>query len=105
MIEVPLAAVPAQTLNVTLDGQNVALSVYTLGNSAVQNLFVDVLNSGVVVKTCILALNLMRLLTVCQYSGFVGDFVFVDTQGNSDPNYAGLGSRFLLVYLEASDLG
>jgi hypothetical protein len=38
------------------------------------------------------------------YLGFIGDLSFTDTQGTSDPVYTGLGSRFVLLYLEASDL-
>jgi hypothetical protein len=36
--------------------------------------------------------------------GFIGDLIFIDTQGTSDPNYTGLGSRFLLAYLSPTDL-
>ena len=32
------------------------------------------------------------------YLGFVGQLVFVDMQGSSDPTYDGLGSRYLLTY-------
>jgi hypothetical protein len=38
------------------------------------------------------------------YLGFVGDFAFWDTQGSNDPTFGGFGSRFLLFYLEKSDL-
>jgi len=45
------------------------------------------------------------------YLGVVGDFMFLDTQGSgpptfngSPPYYTGLGTQFLLLYLEASDL-
>ncbi len=38
------------------------------------------------------------------YLGFTGDLIFVDTQGSTDPNYAGLGGRYQLQYLDASDL-
>ena len=38
------------------------------------------------------------------YLGFDGDFIWVDTQGNSDPYYTGIGSRFLLIYLANADL-
>jgi hypothetical protein len=35
--------------------------------------------------------------------GFIGNLLFVDTQGSSDPTYDGLGSRFSLVYLTAEE--
>ena len=121
MLQIPLAAVPAQSLNVTLDQQNVSLSIYTLPRSSqsyslgqpvqydapaalIQTIFMDVLLAGVPIRTCLQAVNLQRLLATAQYLGFVGDFVFVDTQGSADPIYSGLGSRFQLIYLEAADL-
>ncbi len=105
MLQVPLADVPAQSLNIALDGQNVSLNVYTVtGDDGITRIFLDVLLAGVAIRTCLCCFNLARLMPNCQYAGFVGDFVFVDTQGTSDPNSPGLGSRYLLEYLEASDL-
>jgi hypothetical protein len=123
MLKIPLGAVPNQTLNVTLDNQNVSLSIYTLPRSAqwysltqtpvkpaepslIQTTFMDVLLSGNTIKTCIQAVNQMRMLADCQYTAFVGDFVFLDTQGNTNPIYTGFGTnpRYQLIYLEAADL-
>lgn len=36
------------------------------------------------------------------YLGFRGDLAFVDTAGNDDPQYAGLGTRWPLLYLETT---
>ena len=33
-----------------------------------------------------------------EYLGFIGNLVFIDTQGTSDPEYTGFGSRYLLIY-------
>ena len=38
------------------------------------------------------------------YLGFKGDLVFLDTNGQSDPTWDGLGDRYQLFYLEESDL-
>lgn len=38
------------------------------------------------------------------YLGFVGDLAFFDTQGEEDPIYTGLGSRWVLDYLEPADM-
>lgn len=38
------------------------------------------------------------------YLGFKGDLVFLDTNGQSDPAWDGLGERYQLFYLEESDL-
>jgi hypothetical protein len=116
---VPLNPVPSQTQQIVLDGQNVLLNVYTLyanayfsglGVLGTAGLYMDVTvgtseenPTGAVANTRI-CLNETRVLLDCQYQGFEGDFAFVDTQGSDDPVYTGLGSRFVLVYLEAADI-
>jgi len=100
MLQVPLIVAPSQQLGITLDGQNVRLSVYRRNTG----LYCDVSLNGVVVKTTVLCLNGMRLLEDTQYVGFVGDLVFVDTQGTLDPDWREFGTRYQLIYLEASDL-
>jgi hypothetical protein len=104
MLTIPLAAVPQQSLNATLDSQAVTLNLYTLTNQFESNLYLDVFLSGTPILTCIRCRNLSSLLSATQYTAFVGSFTFFDTQGDSDPAYAGLGSRWLLIYLEAADL-
>jgi hypothetical protein len=100
MLLVPLAAVPSQKFGINLAGQNCTLSVY----QKTTGLYFDMLFNGAPLTSCVRCLQDAQLLADRQYLGFVGDFVFVDTQGNTDPQYAGLGSRYFLVYLEAADL-
>jgi hypothetical protein len=38
------------------------------------------------------------------YLGFSGDLLFIDNEGEEDPSYKGLGGRFVLYYLEESEL-
>lgn len=38
------------------------------------------------------------------YLGFKGDLVFLDNEGQSDPAYYGLGGRYILYYIEESEL-
>jgi len=38
------------------------------------------------------------------YLGFIGDLIFMDTFAKLDPTYDGLGSRYILLYLESSDI-
>jgi hypothetical protein len=33
-----------------------------------------------------------------EYLGFIGDLAFFDTQGMTDPDWTGLGSRYILGY-------
>lgn len=100
MLTVPLAPVPSQNFNVQLDNQNCQMSVYTLTTG----LYMDLSVNNVVIATARILLDGARALQDCQYTAFVGDFILVDTQGEDDPVYTGLGTRWQLVYLEAADL-
>jgi len=94
---IPLSAVPSQNLNVILSGQNCNISVYTLGPDNL--IYLDLSVQGRAIITCVLCHDRVRLVQL-EYLGFIGDLAFFDTQGVSDPVYTGLGSRFLLGYLE-----
>jgi hypothetical protein len=99
MLAIPIQATPAQSLNSVLGGQNCQINIYQKSTG----LFLDLLvsNSPIILSTiCLDRVKLVRET----YLGFIGDLVFTDTQGTSDPVYTGLGSRFVLLYLEASDL-
>lgn len=66
-------------------------------------LFCNLYIGATPIITGVLCENLNRIVRSV-YLGFIGDLVFNDLQGSSDPVYTGLGSRFQLIYLEASDL-
>lgn len=116
MRQIQLNAVPSQTLNIVLGGQNCQIAVYQkqpvvdeYGVAA--GLFFDLTVGGVPITTAVRCLDRTRLLLDRTYLGVVGDFMFLDTQGSgpptfdgSPPYYTGLGARFSLIYLEASDL-
>lgn len=98
MQEIPLQPVPSQSTKVVLGGQNCQLLVY----QKPQGLFVDINADGVDVVVGVIARDAVPL--VCrEYTGFVGNLLFIDTQGSADPSYDGLGSRFSLVYLTADE--
>lgn len=96
---IPLVATPSQTLTVLLDGQYTQLNVY----DKFYGLFMDVYVNNVLIIGGVICQNLNRIVRSA-YLGFVGDFVFFDNQGMSDPVYTGLGSQYSLVYLEEADL-
>ena len=99
MLVIPIQAVPAQQLQVTLGGQACQLSIYQKSTG----LFIDVYVAGVLIIGGVVCLN--RTVIVRDiYLGFVGDLAFVDTQGSTDPTYTGLGVRYLLYYLTPADL-
>ena len=96
---VPLAAVPAQTFTVTLAGQNVRINLY----QKQYGLFADVLVNDRFIVAGVLCANAARIVGT-DYLGFIGDLAFYDMEGDRAPNYLGLGNRWFLAYLEASDL-
>lgn len=96
---VPIIDAYSQTLTITLGGQSCRIDLKTRATGLYCDLYVnDVLKVGGVVCR-----NLARIV-INSYLGFVGDLMFSDTQGAADPSSPGLGSRFLLFYLEAADL-
>jgi len=99
MQTIPLESKPSQTLKTTLDSQYVQLNVYTLPNG----LYLDLLLNGMTIVQGSLCLDRARLVRET-YLGFSGDLMFIDTQGTLDPYYTGLGSRYQLIYLSASEL-
>lgn len=98
MLQIPLQAVPSQTVKTVLNGQNCQITVY----QKAQGLFVDVNLSGVDISLATIARDAVPLVSR-DYAGLSGNLLFVDTQGANDPDYTGLGSRYSLVYLTAAE--
>ena len=98
-VQVPLQAVPSQTLQIVLNGQNCQIDVYMSG----KRLYVDVALNDAYISIGVIARNLTPIVPTAPYSSFAGNLVFLDTQGSSDPSYAGLASRYQLLYLTAAD--
>ncbi|CNI67300.1 Uncharacterised protein [Yersinia massiliensis] len=99
MLTVATAAVPSQIFNVNLGGQNTRIKLFQKNG----DMFINVsVNSNEIVMG-VICRNKVRLIRE-PYLKFLGDLFFVDTSGVSDPGYAGLGSRFVLMYLEEGDL-
>lgn len=102
MLIVPLQATPSQVLSVILANQSCRISVYQKFFGLYFDLVVPS-NPTPGIRAGVSCLNGNRLIRYA-YLGFIGDFLFFDTQGKTDPVYTGLGTRYQLAYLEASDL-
>lgn len=90
---IPINAVAAQQFTIQLGNQNCDISIYQKNTG----LFFDmVVNENPCVNS-VICLNLVGLIREAYY-GFIGQLVFVDTKGTTDPDYTGLGSRYILVY-------
>ncbi len=98
MQQIPLQPIPAQITKVVVGGQNCQLSIRQTG----RGLFVDINANGEDLAAAAIARDAVPLISR-EYVGFSGNFLFIDTQGKSDPSYTGLGSRFALVYLTADE--
>ena len=98
MQTIPLQPVPSQSTKVVLGGQNCQILIC----QKQQGCFVNINSDGVDIVAGVIARDAVPL--VCrEYAGFVGNLLFVDTQGGSDPSYEGLGERWTLVYLTAEE--
>lgn len=99
MRTIPIQAVQNQTVTVNLAGQSTQINVYQKSTG----LYCDVYLNNALILAGVLCQNKVRIVRDA-YFGFVGDLGFVDQQGSKHPDYTGLGSRWLLYYLEASNL-
>ena len=117
---IPLTAVPAQILSITLSLQTCVIKVYfkrvfvpqSTGiateppvyipqTSCFLNFYINdtLVVGGVLCEDRNLIIrNAYLVQNVIGPSTPFGDLAFVDTQGSNDPTIVGLGSRFLLTY-------
>lgn len=96
---VPMISVPSQNFSAVLAGQNCKIKAY----QKTTGFFLDISVSGTPLLSGALCQDRVRLVRQA-YLNFVGDLSFIDTQGFDPPRYEGLGTRWILMYLEASDL-
>ena len=99
MQQISLQPVPSQQVQVVLDGQTCAINVYVKP----QCMFFDLALNGTPIAYAVQCKNMVSLVPT-SYLGFSGWLIFFDTQGSDDPIYTGLGTRWVLLYLDAADL-
>ena len=99
MIVIPLQAIPAQSFNATLGGQSCQIALYQKGS----DFFMDLSIGAQVIRQGRMVRNATRLVRYA-YLGFIGDLIMFDTQGQSDPTYDGLGTRYQLYYLTHAEM-
>lgn len=100
MQTIPLSAVPSQSLSVLLGGQKVEMTLRQRSTG----LYADISLNGKQILAGILCQDRTRIVRRA-YLGMKGDLVFVDQQGktDSDPTYDGLGSRYVLYWIEPGE--
>ena len=90
---IPLNPLPSQSLSLQLGVQSCQINV----RQRRTGLFVDLYVQGAPIALGMKALD-RKFMVRAAYAGFIGDLFFVDTQGEQDPQYAGLGSRWQLAW-------
>lgn len=89
----------SQKVTVTLNGQTCQLKLHQRSDGFYIDLYIngEAKMLGVLCENC-------NFLVRYSYLGFSGDLVFVDTQGTSDPEWSGIGTRYRLYYLTADEI-
>jgi hypothetical protein len=105
MLVIPTKAVPSQSLGVVLAQQPCTINVYQTGQFDYEGIYVDLYVNNALVIGGALGLIGVRIVRSV-YLGFIGDLAFFDENLQNPtvrPDYTGLGGRYFLAYLEASD--
>lgn len=93
MLFIPIKPIPAQVLSVVLSQQRCTITLQLRGNHLYFSLEVDGIQT---VRNRIVRDRVTLSGDECL--GLAGQIYMADTQGKSDPEYTGLGSRWLLMY-------
>lgn len=93
MIGITIRPIRAQQLEVTLGGQPFVIRLY----QHTTGLYMDLSVNGADLLNGVICQNYNRIVRYPVLK-FKGDLFFIDTQGNDDPHYSGLGTRFKLIY-------
>lgn len=96
---IPVVSAPAQTLNVSLNGQACTINIYQKSTGVYCDLYVN----DILIIAGVICRNMNRIVRSL-YLGFIGDLSFFDTQGTKDPFFSGIGSRFIFLYLFPDDI-
>ena len=99
MRTIPLEPEKSQAISVSLAGQQCRIRLVQRASFIYMDLEVNgvPLLQGV---PCLYGNKIVRY----SYLGFLGDLVFIDSEGQSDPSWEGLGGRYSLYYIEESEL-
>ncbi len=95
MLRVPLIAKPSQSMRINLGGQQCDIKIDQKYPGGV---FLTLKANDI--SICNFAVCRDRVAVGTKsYLPFVGALAFVDTQGTSDPDYTGFGTRYQLAYI------
>ncbi|QCE35634.1 hypothetical protein FAI40_10025 [Acetobacteraceae bacterium] len=89
----PISKVPSQKVQSLLLGKKTMLWIRQLASG----IYCDIWVENTLIAAGVLCLNKTWMLRDKTFS-INGDFVFLDTQGNTDPTLNGLGDRYQLIF-------
>lgn len=92
---IALTNIPSQTVTTTLSGKQARLWVRQLSSGLYVDVWLDE-TPFLMGALCLTGVPLIRNPA----SILPGELVFIDTEGNEDPDYTGLEKRWVLVYRE-----
>lgn len=95
---IPLSAVPFQTVSVVVNRQNYRITVRQIGLRVAVSVMVD----GVSVSECTITRPGEPIIPWTQTVAKT-PLYWVDLQGNEHPQYAGIGTRWLLCFDEVAE--
>lgn len=99
MLIIPTQPAPSQLFTVQLNGQTCQINI----DQKFYGLFLDLYVNNTLIIGGVICQNVNRIVRSV-YLGFDGDVFFLDQQGNTDPVYTGLGTRYVLCYMTAAEL-
>lgn len=98
MMTIPLKTIPNQEFNIVIDDRECTIHLYQRDD----HLYVDLAVGDSTVIAGEICQNLCGIATPMEAT-LPGVFVFVDTQGDTPPQWDGLGDRYSLLYITEAD--
>lgn len=98
MLQIPIQDTYNQTFSCTINNQYCKLNLYQKTFQGSNQLYCDLYINDSLILGGVVCQDRNRIVRD-SYLGFVGDLMFVDQQGISDPISPGLNSRYLLLYI------
>jgi hypothetical protein len=95
MLRLPIVATPSQSMRVSLGGQQCEIQIDQKYHGGV---FMSLKANDVQVVNFAICRDRVSIARK-GYLPFVGTLSFIDTQGASDPDYTGFGTRYQLAYI------
>jgi len=91
--QIPIDTVPNQEIMTILNGQQCRITIRTIKNNTFLSLET---NAGIICQNVLC----VDRSAIARSNHFIGDLIFIDTEGEESPVYTGFNSRWLLLYNE-----